>query len=105
MALAESRRSGALTAGVKARAHRPPWPLVRLVHPQGPSIHLLPVEAANRFCGLRLGRKLYEGEAPRSAGFPVGADMYVRDLTCCAEGFGELLLSGAKTQVANEDPS
>jgi hypothetical protein len=73
------------------------------VHPQLAAIHLLSVETADGLGGLGFGFELDEGKAARPTGFTVGADVNVLDLAGCSESSRELLFSGAKTEIANED--
>jgi len=92
-----------MIAAETTRAARPLWPIVRGVDTEFAALDLLAVEALDGLRGFGLARKLDKGETPRTTGFAVGPDVYVGHLSGGAECLGKLLLSGAETQVANED--
>jgi hypothetical protein len=73
------------------------------VHTQLPSIDLLAVEAADSLGGLCFRLELDKCKATRPTGFTVDADVDMLDLAGCSESSRELLFSGAKTEIANED--
>ena len=73
------------------------------IDPQLAAVDFLTVELTDRFRGLGFTRELHKREAPRTAGFAVYPNVNVRDVSSCAESGGQLLFSGAKTQIANKD--
>lgn len=75
----------------------------RLVHGDGASPKLRPVQALDRVLRLGVARHLHEAEAPRLAGVAVADQRHFIDLPECLECGPQLLLSHPVVEVADID--
>ena len=78
-------------------------PIVGIVHAQPAASVLETVEATDGIRGLGVTAVLSEGEATRAAGLTVGADVDADEIADVGKQGREVLLSGVKAQIPDED--
>jgi len=104
---------GRLAAPIVTRSERAPWPadgppwaappLLRLAHPDVPTVELVPVELLD---GIRHGGgflELDERKTTRAAGLSLGRKEHLDDVTRLGEQRLDRLASGLEVEVADED--